>query len=126
MEELFQGLSNWVALSLELVGVLFIAGGAIQAIVRLVISLIRGITPYGWRSRIFFEMGFWLMLALLFLLAADVIRSAIAPTWTNIGQLAAIAGIRTFLNYFLERDMDKIAETAGGPEKLMAKEGGDI
>jgi len=33
------------------------------------------------------------------------VRSAIAPTWDDIGQLAAIAAIRTFLNYFLERDL---------------------
>ena len=39
------------------------------------------------------------------MLAADIVRSAIAPTWNDIGQLAAIAAIRTFLNYFLERDL---------------------
>jgi len=33
------------------------------------------------------------------------VRSAIAPTWNDIGQLAAIAAIRTFLNHFLERDL---------------------
>ena len=33
-------------------------------------------------------------------------RTAIAPNWTDIGQLGAIAVIRTFLNYFLERDVE--------------------
>jgi uncharacterized membrane protein len=33
------------------------------------------------------------------------VRSAIAPTWNDVDQHAAIAAIRTFLNYFLERDL---------------------
>jgi uncharacterized membrane protein len=50
----------------------------------------------------------WLLLGLEFELAADIVRSAIAPTWTDIGQLASIAAIRTFLNYFLESDIEKV------------------
>lgn len=42
------------------------------------------------------------MLGLEFELAADVVRTAIAPSWTDIGQLAAIGAIRTFLNYLKE------------------------
>jgi uncharacterized membrane protein len=45
-------------------------------------------------------------------LGADVIRTAIAPTWTQIGQLGAIAAIRTFLNHFLEEDLEELS-TAG-------------
>ena len=47
----------------------------------------------------------WLMAALTFQLANDIIISARAPTWDDIGRLAAIAFIRTFLNFFLERDI---------------------
>jgi uncharacterized membrane protein len=47
----------------------------------------------------------WLIAGLTFQLAADVIETASAPTWDDIGRLAAIAVIRTFLNYFLERDI---------------------
>jgi uncharacterized membrane protein len=58
----------------------------------------------------------WLLLGLEFALAADIVRTAISPTWVDIGQLGAIAVIRTFLNFFLERDLDsydsKEAETA--------------
>jgi uncharacterized membrane protein len=48
--------------------------------------------------------------ALTFQLAADIIESAIAPTWDEIGRLGAIAVIRTFLNYFLERDMAELEQ----------------
>jgi uncharacterized membrane protein len=56
------------------------------------------------------RFGMWLILGLEFMLAADIARTAISPTWQQTGQLAAIALIRTFLNYFLERDIEKYAE----------------
>jgi uncharacterized membrane protein len=52
-----------------------------------------------------------LLLALEFMLAADIVRTAIAPTWQQIGQLAAIAAIRTFLSYFLEVDLERSGRT---------------
>ena len=51
-------------------------------------------------------------MGLEFELAADIIRTAITPSWTDIGQLGVIALIRTFLNYFLERDVEHYAETS--------------
>ena len=45
------------------------------------------------------------MLGLEFQLAADVLKTAVAPSFTEIGQLAAIAAIRTLLNYFLTKEM---------------------
>jgi uncharacterized membrane protein len=47
----------------------------------------------------------WLIAGLTFQLAADIIDTAVAPSWDDIGRLAAVAAIRTFLNYFLERDV---------------------
>jgi uncharacterized membrane protein len=56
------------------------------------------------------ELGRWLALALEFELAADILRTAIAPTWNEIGQLAAIVVLRTVLNYFLQQEIDKAAK----------------
>ena len=53
--------------------------------------------------------GVWLILALEFELAADVLHTAISPTWDDVGMLAAIAAIRTVLNYFLEKDIETYA-----------------
>lgn len=48
--------------------------------------------------------------------AGDILRTAVAPTFTEIGQLAAIAAIRTALNYFLgkeiERERDEVERCA--------------
>ena len=61
------------------------------------------------------RFGGWLLLGLEFELAADIIRTAISPSWTDIGQLAAIAGIRTFLNFFLESDLEKLGRSGNAP-----------
>jgi len=59
------------------------------------------------RKALWLRFGVWLLLGLEFELAADVVRTAVSPTWQDLGQLAAIAGIRTFLNFFLEHDLEK-------------------
>ncbi len=55
------------------------------------------------------RLGRWLSLALEFQLAADILKTAVAPTWDEIGQLAAIAVLRTALNFFLQREVEKAA-----------------
>jgi uncharacterized membrane protein len=64
-------------------------------------------------------LGRFLTLGLEFQLAGDILRTAIAPTFTEIGQLAAIAAIRTALNYFLgkeiERERDEVERSADTP-----------
>lgn len=54
-----------------------------------------------------------LALALEFLLAADVVRTAVAPTWEEIGKLAAIALIRSGLNYFLHLELRELRQSPG-------------
>jgi uncharacterized membrane protein len=49
----------------------------------------------------------YLALALEFQLGADILSTAIAPSWDQIGKLGAIAVIRTGLNYFLMREMEQ-------------------
>jgi uncharacterized membrane protein len=65
---------------------------------------------HGARKEIWQRFGVWLLLGLEFELAADIIRTVVSPTWRDIGELAAIAAIRTFLNYFLEKDVERAAE----------------
>ena len=48
----------------------------------------------------------FLAMALEFQLAADLLGTTVAPSWDQLGRLGAIAVIRTFLNYFLEREID--------------------
>ena len=59
--------------------------------------------------------GRWLVAGLTFQLAADIIETSVAPTWQDVGQLGAIAVIRTFLNYFLERDLAELRDQDAEP-----------
>ncbi len=52
-------------------------------------------------------LGRWLAVALEFELAADILNTAVTPTWNDIAKLGAIATLRTALNYFLEREIEQ-------------------
>jgi uncharacterized membrane protein len=57
----------------------------------------------------------FLAIALEFQLGADILSTAVAPSWDAIGKLAAIAVIRTALNYFLSREMHEETDEVGLP-----------
>jgi uncharacterized membrane protein len=110
MEELFKELAGDLALGVEVVAILVIAYGAGAAVVGLLRLKRDPARPLAPKKQLWLKFGVWLLLGLEFELAADIVRTAIAPTWQQIGQLASIALIRTFLNYFLEKDIEKYAE----------------
>ena len=112
MEELFHSFANWLALLVEMVAVLVVAFGALEAFAKLLWIVITPGATHGERKAIWRRFGMWLLLGLEFELAGDIIDSVISPTWQDVGMLGAIAVIRTFLNYFLERDLEE-AETTG-------------
>ena|SRR6516165_1689898 len=115
MEEIFKTVAGYVALAVEGAAVLLIAIGAIEALVQVLGKEFRQHSP-GVRRSAWIRFAVWLVLGLEFELGADVIRTAISPTWSDIGQLGAIATIRTVLNYFLEKDVDKYSQ-AHQPEE---------
>lgn len=67
------------------------------------------------------HFGSSLTIALELLLAADILATAIAPTWDDIGKLAAIAVLRTALNYFLERELKNNETGENATAKAKAK-----
>jgi uncharacterized membrane protein len=60
-------------------------------------------------SEVRLTLARFLAIALEFQLGADILSTAVAPTWEAIGKLAAIAIIRTALNYFLSREVYELA-----------------
>jgi hypothetical protein len=75
-----------------------------------------------WFREVLARYGHWLVAGLTFQLVADIIETSITPTWQEVGQLGAIAVIRTFLNYFLERDLAEL-ETERVPSPRLRGEG---
>ena len=107
MGELFVRAADIAARLVEVAAVLVVVFGAAQAFVQLVPLAFLPRASHGARKAIWRGFGMWLLLGLEFALAADIIASVVSPTWEDIGQLGAIAVIRTFLNYFLEQDLEK-------------------
>lgn len=122
MEELFKEIAGRIALSVEAVAALVIAYGAAEALVGLFKRTRDPALPLAGKKQVWQRFGVWLLLGLEFELAADIVRSAISPSWEQIGQLAAIAVIRTFLNYFLERDIEKSAASSAATRAAEAIE----
>src|SRR3974390_341944 len=116
MEPILKFVSDSTALVVEAVAVVLIAYGTIETIAIVFLHAYRGHSLTGWRKELFVLFGIWLLLGLQFALAADIVRSVVAPTWDDIGRVAAIAGIRTFLNYFLERDIEAAVQESPGAE----------
>ena len=118
MEEILIQFAEFAQRLSEAAAVIVVTFGSLEAFIKIVRI---GVTPaatHGERKAIWRRFGVWLLLGLEFELAADIIGSVVSPTWQDIGELGAIAVVRTFLNYFLERDLEN-AE-AGGERSLPA------
>jgi uncharacterized membrane protein len=95
----FNLIASYVALAIECGAVFVVAFGALQAMAALLKAIANG-QATGLEGR-----QIWLRFRLEFALAADILRTAVAPTWDDISKLAVIATIRTMLNYFLAKDI---------------------
>lgn len=92
--------ASWLKLGIEAISVAIILVGMMVALARL---LARSIGRPAGDVRV--GLARVLSLALEFQLAADIVGTAISPDWDQIGKLAAVAAIRTFLNHFLQREL---------------------
>ncbi len=113
-----QQITYFLAAAVEACAGVIIGLAAIQATIRALILFFGKLysnkqTEVPQTENIRLRLGRWLALALEFELAADILRTAIAPSWSEIGQLAAIAAIRTALNYFLQQEIDRAAQRQG-------------
>ena len=102
-ESALRGMVDAMVRLIEAGGAVVIMIGAVVATVKFVVALARrDINQF---SAVRLTLARFLVLGLEFQLAADVLRTAISPSFEEIGKLAAIAAIRTILNYFLNREI---------------------
>ena len=103
VEEVLVNAVLWIKLGVEAIGALVIGLGVIAALYQFVrASFPPPVLEY---TRIRLTLARFLALGLEFQLGADILSTAVAPTWDQIGKLGAIAVVRTALNYFLGREM---------------------
>jgi uncharacterized membrane protein len=124
MFEALKQLTTYLAGAIEVAAAMIIGVAAIEAAIRAFPLFIpRTASPQHEVELIRLRLGRWLTLAIEFELAADILRTAVAPTWNDIGQLAAIVVLRTVLNYFLQREVARV-ELRGGPDANATLGGG--
>jgi uncharacterized membrane protein len=88
----------------ETAGAAIIFVGCVIAFVRFLVIGVRERRVASF-VRVRLDLGRMLALGLEFQLASDVLRTAVAPTLREIAELAAVAAIRTALNFFLAREI---------------------
>jgi uncharacterized membrane protein len=117
-EEVVRQVTLYLATGVEGAAGIIVGIAVLEALWRsLGLFFLRQGTPESLKEAIRLRLGRWLSVVLEFLLAADILRTAIAPNWNDIGKLAAIAGIRTALNYFLQREVheaERARQDSGG------------
>lgn len=109
VESTIINLVQWLKLIVETTGAVIIGLGVLLAVYEFGRALITPQTES--YNRIRLTLARHLALALEFQLGADILSTAVAPSWDQIGKLGAIAVIRTALNYFLTREMREERET---------------
>src|SRR5438309_9516098 len=100
-----KALIEYLSRGVEFAAALIIGLAAIEAVVRALPLFIRSQSSLSAKNDVRLNLGRWLAVGLEFELAADILRTAITPSWREIEQLVAIAALRTALNYFLEREI---------------------
>jgi uncharacterized membrane protein len=102
----------------EAAGAIVIFSGSLIGFVRFAAAAIVRRDLNGF-NQVRLDVGRFLALGLEFQLASDLLRTAVAPSFEEIGKLAAVAAIRTALNFFLRREIreerDEIKTTARAP-----------
>ncbi|MFO8081198.1 MAG: DUF1622 domain-containing protein [Armatimonadota bacterium] len=109
----------WLAWGVALVGVAVLAWGVLIGVVELVrleIHRLHGREIAHERALVRQDLGYYILLGLEFLIAADIIRTILHPGLEELGVLGAIVAIRTVISHFLTREMQQ----AGRLEKLNA------
>ncbi len=92
---------------LEIIAILIIVVAVFIALQRLLKRMSR-LRNHQTQEFIRLELGLALVLSMEFLLAADIVGTAVSPSWDAIGKLGAITGIRNLLNFFLQKEVQQL------------------
>jgi len=116
MEEIAKNITIYISHALEIISVAVIGVAILRFLYQYLsfqlqkIFFNRTLSREG-LSGVRVTFGSAIAISLELLLGADVLATAVAPSWDDIGQLAAIAIIRTSLNYFLEKELKELHQS---------------
>jgi uncharacterized membrane protein len=104
MEEIAKDITTTISHAVEILAALIIGIAVVKTLLNY-FSFFQANSVKVTKEEIRVQFGSSVAVSLELLLGADVLATAVAPSWDDIGKLAAIAVIRTLLNYFLEREL---------------------
>jgi uncharacterized membrane protein len=114
MKEWLAAATEASVVAIDAMALAIVVWGTLEAFVRVVRGLFAP-PPGPERRETWLRYARWLVAALTFQLAADIVETSITTSWEAIARVGAIAVIRTGLNYFLERDLAEIGERREEP-----------
>ena len=105
MREWLIRITEPITVAIDAIALLAIVVGTVEVAAKAARAVFRPMSDLERRDT-WLRYARWLVAALTFQLAADIIETSVSTDWQTIGRVGAIAVIRTFLNYFLERDVE--------------------
>jgi uncharacterized membrane protein len=109
LHESLAHITEIIVLAVNVMALLVIIYGTVEAFVKAAGATFLGDASDPVFHPVWLRYARWLVAGLTFQLAADIMETSLAPSWEDVGKLAAIAAIRTFLNFFLGRDLVEVS-----------------
>lgn len=108
MKEWLVFVSEYVILIIDAMALVVVVYATTEAFIKAVCLAAITRSPIENTRAVWLRFSRWLVAALTFQLAADIVETSITTSWEALGRIAVIAVLRTFLNYFLEKDVTEM------------------
>jgi len=108
MSEIINSINSIVVYICQILAMVVILIGILKSLIIYIKDALIGKKAFKALKESRLEIGHAFSLGLAFLIGASILKTILAPTWSDIGQLAAIIAIRTGLNFFLLRDIESL------------------
>jgi len=103
--------TEYALVVIDMLALIVIAAGTIEAFFGGLRAILSSADEHRKRD-VWLRYAGWLVAGLTFQLAADILETAVTSNWDAVARIAAI---RTFLNYFLDRDLAEIRDRQREP-----------
>ena len=101
--------AQYAIVLINAIALIIVVVGTVEAFISTVKAMLFELSGHE-RRDIWLRYTRWLVAGLTFQMAADIVETSITTDWEAVARIAAIAVIRTFLNYFLDRDLTEVRE----------------
>jgi uncharacterized membrane protein len=110
MKEWLIAVTEYAIIAIDAMALVIVLFGTVEAFISGLRLMLAGTMTNAMRREVWLRYARVLVAGLTFQLGADIIETSITIGWESVARLGAIAVIRTFLNFFLERDLTEIRE----------------